>query len=257
MVERSAWPSEEEVLEQRLEYLGLETNTAFVGRVQNYDPASQTATIIPLMKEQVPRDDGLYDQVDLPAVPHVPILQPRTRGWGLSIPVQDGDTVLCVCLDGDPSSWRRGNTSEGTHVTRDLRRHHLAHAVAIAGFYRYNEPLRYGTTAAGSQATRLVLGGLVEDSDMRMTFFPNGSLEVTKGTDVRLRIDADGTVHIAGAPAATKLLALAELVDARLSTLRTAINTHTHPATSGTTSPTVDGQVAALASVAAAKTRGV
>ena len=257
MVERSTWPSEEEVYAARRELHDLELNMAFVGRVQNYDPASQTATIIPLMKEQIPREDGLYDQEDLPPVPHVAILQPRTRGWGLSIPVQDGDTVLCVCLDGDPTSWRRGRTSEGTHITRDLRRHHLAHAVAIAGFYRYNEPLRYGTAAADSQATRLVLGGLVEDSDMRMTFFPDGSLEVTKGTDVRLRIDADGTVHIAGAPAATKLLALAELVDARLSTLRTAINTHTHPATSGTTSPTVDGQVAALDSVAAAKTRGV
>ena len=63
----------------------------------------------------------------------------------------------------------------------------------------------------------------------------------------------------------TKLLALAELVDARLSTIRDAFNGHTHTVT-GTAnlmSGTVTGAAAApsampvLASVAATKTRGV
>lgn len=256
MVERSTWPSEEEVYAARRELHDLELNVAFVGRVQNYDPASQTATIIPLMKEQIPREDGLYDQEDLPPVPHVAILQPRTRGWGLSIPVQDGDTVLCVCLDGDPTSWRRGRTSEGTHITRDLRRHHLAHAVAIAGFYRYNEPLRYGADRTDDE-TRLMLGGLVADGDMRMTFRADGSLVVTKGDAVRLRIDADGMVHLGGAPAATKPLAVAELVDALAQSLKDHIAAWVPVPTDGGAS--LKAHIAAWTppSVAAIKVRGV
>lgn len=259
MVERSTWPSEQEVYEARRELHDLELNVAFVGRVQNYDPASQTATIIPIIREQIPREDGLYDQEELPPVPHVAILQPRTRGWGLSIPVQDGDTVLCVCLDGDATAWRRGRTSEGTHEVRDLRRHHLAHAVAIAGFYRYNEPLRNmkHLVPSDSEEARLVIGSDA-DEGARISIFGDGSVEIAKGSNVRLRIDADGTVHLAGAPAATKLLALAELVDARLNTLREAYNTHTHPtAPAGPVSPPSTPLATPLATTSATKTRGV
>ncbi|MFO0629661.1 MAG: hypothetical protein U0325_29060 [Polyangiales bacterium] len=64
----------------------------------------------------------------------------------------------------------------------------------------------------------------------------------------------------------TKLLALAELVDARLETLRAALSVHTHPAGALTAPPgggAVTGvtgaaaTVGTLATVAAAKTRGV
>jgi len=258
MVERSTWPSEEEVYAARRELHDLELNMAFVGRVQNYDPASQTATIIPLMKEQIPREDGLYDQEDLPPVPHVAILQPRTRGWGLSIPVQDGDTVLCVCLDGDPTSWRRGRTSEGTHITRDLRRHHLAHAVAIAGFYRYNEPLRNMQHVAPSDSAeaRMVMGADADDG-ARLSIFGDGSVVVSKGTNVRLRIDADGMVHLGGAPAATKPLAVAELVDALAQSLKDHIAAWVPVPTDGGAS--LKAHIAAWTppSVAAIKVRGV
>lgn len=203
-------------------------------------------------------------------IPCVPILWPRVGPWFIATSIEPGDSVLCICLAADYASWWVSRATEGATgldramrgrvVPGDLRRHHLAHAVAIPmGMEHRHNALRNAPPVVDAQTdagARLTIGSDL-DAGTRLTFLGDGRVRVTQGNGTALEVTPDGDVHLAGSPSATKLLALAELVDARLSALRTAINTHTHPATSGTTSPTADGQVAALDSVAAAKTRGV
>lgn len=221
---RPDYPSDEDNRQAHREQHDLETWHAFPGRIQNYDPATQTATIVPLLRCQVPHPSGEYTYEEAPPVPHVAIIQPRVRGWFFALPVQDGDTVMCVCCDGDVGTWRRG----GGDVTspRDLRRHHLAHAVAFVGLYTFNQPLAHAPPKESDPASpnpnhQAVIFGSDADDGTRVAIKHNGSVEITRGTDVALRIDPDGTVHLGGN--AGSFVALAPLVDAIVSSLKSTV----------------------------------
>lgn len=250
---RPDYPSDEDNRQAHREQHDLETWHAFPGRIQNYDPATQTATIVPLLRIQVPHPSGEYTYEEAPPVPHVAIIQPRVRGWFFSLPVQDGDTVMCVCADGDVGTWRRG----GGDVTspRDLRRHHLAHAVAFVGLYTFNQPLAHFPVVPQDAPAegRAVLFGSDATDGTRVAIKINGSVEITRGSDVALRVDPDGTVHLGGA-SGDQFVALANLVNTRLEAIRTAFNTHVHVETGGSTNvPTTP--MGELPSVAATKAK--
>lgn len=107
-------------------------HTALPGVVVSYDPATQTADVRPTVTRLVPTsEEGVFKSEALPVVPHVPVLWPRGgASWfapGLSV----GEGVLLVCCESDPASYiRTGSVSD----PGDVRRHSLAHAVAIPGF---------------------------------------------------------------------------------------------------------------------------
>jgi hypothetical protein len=220
-MQRPDYPSDEDNRQAHREQHDLETWHAFPGRIQSYDPATQTATIVPLLRVQVPHPSGEYTYEEAPPVPHVAIIQPRVRGWFFSLPVQDGDTVMCVCADGDVGTWRRG--SGDVTSPRDLRRHHLAHAVAFVGLYTFNQPLAHvppSLADAGPELPAMVFGSDADDGT-RVAFKVNGAVEITRGTDVVLRIDPDRTVHLGSNVGS--FVALAPLVDAIVSSLKSAV----------------------------------
>lgn len=93
-------------------------------------------------------------------------------------------------------------------------------------------------TAMGARASRV---------------YRDNRVVITQGASVVFQIDADGTVHAGGA-AASQFVALANLVDARLSVLREWLNSHTHVETGGTTNAATPPLVA-LDSVAATKAK--
>ncbi|NBP03540.1 MAG: hypothetical protein EBU90_26295 [Proteobacteria bacterium] len=75
----------------------------------------------------------------------------------------------------------------------------------------------------------------------RVVLRTTGDLEVLAGGSVRLRVAADGTVHL-GDSVAASLVALASLVEARLDAVQAWLNSHTHTAPAGggpTTAPIV------------------
>jgi hypothetical protein len=96
--------------------------------------------------------------------------------------------------------------------------------------------------------------GSDDTAGTRVTFNNGGSLKITQGSTVVFQLDADGTTHIGGA-AASQFVALANLVDSRLSAIRTWLNTHTHPtaATGPVSAPSTP--LSALDSVAATKAK--
>lgn len=225
-MQRPDYPTDEDNRQAHREQHDLETWHGFPGRIQNYDPQTQTATIVPLLRVQVPHPSGEYTYEEAPAIPHVAIIQPRVRGWFFALPVQDGDTVMCVCCDGDVGTWRRG--SGDVTSPRDLRRHHLAHTVAFVGLYTFNQPLaHYPVVPEGAPAEgRAILFGSDAADGTRVAININGAIEITRGSDVALRIDPNGTVHLGGA-SGDQFLALANLVDARVAEIANLLKTWT------------------------------
>lgn len=225
MSERPDYPTNADILAATLELHDLDVWTAFPGRIQNYDPERQTADIVPLLRTQIPMPDGSYTYEDPPMVPSVAIIQPRTRGWFFSLPVQDGDTVLCVVCDGDVGTWRRGSGDLTT--PRDLRRHHMAHAVAFVGLYTWGQPLAYKPPRVDPEHIEPTDAAMLFGSDAadgtRVAINHDGAVVITRGSDVAFRIDADGTVHAGGAGG--EFATRADRADSQLAALRAAVNT--------------------------------
>ena len=256
MSERPPYPTERSLAEAREEQAALRTHVAYPGRVQSYNASTQTADVVPLIRQQVPQPDGSYALEELPVVPSVPVVWPRVGGWFVAMALVPGDTVQLVVNTSAIGHWRAGDGS----VTDpgDLRRQHLAHAVAIPGLYVRQKALQRAPRATGEhgvlQATdaALVIGS---DADAaRITFRPNGALEIAQGDRIVAQVDPDGTVHMGGA--AGDFVALASLVDARLGAIRTWLNTHTHTvAAAPGTSSVPTAPLGAQDSVAATKAR--
>lgn len=225
MSERPVDPDLVDVLDARQEALLLDLDVALPARVQSYDPALQVADVVPLLRRPVPRPDGTHAFEPDPVCPSVPVLWPRVGAWGLSLALAPGDTGLLVCCDGDLATWRTGDGSVVDPVL--LQRHHLSHAVFVPGLHRRGAPLE----AAASGSAAAVLGSS-SSSGPRVVIRSGGDVEVSVGGSVRVRVAADGTVHL-GDSTASSLVALATLVEARLAAIVTAYNSHTHVAPPG------------------------
>lgn len=249
--DRTIEPTEEDLMRAHIEHALARVHTAMPCRVQSYDASLQVADLVPLVRCAVHDPDGGITHEDYPVLPCVPVVFPRTTDHFIAFAIQPGDMGLAVFCEDAIGHWRVG----GGDVTDPgfLGRHHLGAGVFIPGLFdRSKKLVNAPVFVADPGSPRLVVGSDAADGT-RVTFNSDGSLKITRGSTVVLQIDADGTVHIGGA-AASQFVALANLVDSRLSSIRTWLNTHTHPETGGTTS-TPTTPLGAIASVAATKAK--
>lgn len=227
MGERPTFPTDRDLHEARMEEYALEQHVAYPGRIQSYDPVLQVADVVPLIRQQVPDDATQlgYRFEELPIVPCVPVIFPRVGSFALSFALQPGDYVQLLCNTSAIGHWRVGNgdiTDPG-----DLRRQHLAHAVALPGLYPRRGALRNPAKATGEYGATVPTDAVAtlgsdEDGGTRLSFLKNGTLTVTQGASTVVQVDPDGTVHLGGA--AGELVALANLVQAQLTALKSAID---------------------------------
>lgn len=182
MGERPPFPSDRDVLDARLEQQALETHVALPGRVQRYDAATQTADVVPLVRHPVPQPDGGTEFEDLPIIPSVPVIFPRVGGWFLAFAIEPGDTVQLLFNSADLGTWRVG--SGGVVTPGDLRRSHLAHAVALPGLYTRARALANAPRGTAG----LVLGS--DEGTARITFRADGTIELHGGTQAFVKGDA-------------------------------------------------------------------
>ena len=256
MPDRGDFLTEADFIDARIEDALSEVHTATVGVIESYDPATQTATVRPVVERATPGSDGTSRHEALPVLPRVPVIFPRGGSWAITWSLVPGDSVLLVSLEQDASGWRAGR--EGATVqSGDTRRHHLAHSVAIPGLYPRAAPVEDAPPAVATGATSRMSLGAVASNATRLHLHGDGRLTITRGSAVVFEVAASGVVSCGGPMDAAQALGIAAYIDARLEELRSAHNTHTHPATSGSTAATVDGRVGDLESVAAAKARGV
>lgn len=218
-------PTLEDVIDEAVCTRLRDLHTAIPGRVVSYDATKQTADVQPLVRYEIPDADGAPTYEELPVLPNVPVLWPRSGSWFLAMPLAEGDTVQLLFNERAIGHWRAGD-GEVTHPG-DLRLHDLSHAVAIPGLY----PTRRALTHAPPSAGDLVFGSDANDGT-RVALKPDGRVVITQGSTVVLQVDADGTVQLGG-NAGTNLIALANLVDARIGAIVGWLNGHTHPVAAG------------------------
>lgn len=189
--ERETYPSERALAEAREEQSALRTHVAYPGRVQSYYADSQTADIVPLIRQQVPQPDGSYALEELPVLPSVPVVWPRVGAWFLAMALVPGDTVQLLCNTSAIGHWRTG-TGDVTDPG-DLRRQHLAHAVALPGLYTRGKALAH----APSGDTGLVLGSDAADGP-RVTLRADGSIVIQAATGARVDMQGASQAFVRG-----------------------------------------------------------
>lgn len=123
-------PTEAELITRALESRLGDVYTAMPGIVQSYDPATQTADVLPGIQRAVTttEDDIAYE--DLPIVPNVKICFPRGGPFQISWPLNKGDSVILICTTYAIQQWRQGDNSQ-TVAPGDLRLHSLGSAFAL------------------------------------------------------------------------------------------------------------------------------
>lgn len=218
-----------DVLELFEEKLLNNLHTALPGRVESYDPATQRADVQPLIRRRVPvagtdRREWAYE--DLPLIPSVRVLHPRGGGAFVHLPIATGDTVLLVFCETGIGHWEAGDGSISD--AGDERRHHLAHAVAIPGFY----PASKNIPNEDANASELVVGFEGGATVRVRRPQPPGGTDPAPNTIV---LETSAPV-ILGGEAGAELVALSNKVDQAIANIRAAFNGHTHGAPGGATS---------------------
>lgn len=228
-MERPPYPTERDLADAREEQFELRHHVAYPGRVQAYYPETQTADVVPLIRQQVPQPDGSYVMEELPVVPSVPVIFPRVGAWFLSFPIAPNDTVQLLVNTSAIGHWRVGSgdvTDPG-----DLRRQHLSHAVAIPGLYTRGRALRQTGAAGVSSPPQSLPTGVVLGSDEtdgpRLLIKADGSIEVVTGGVTVASVAPDGTVSLGGPVADARAAAVAALVDQNLTAIRDAFDAWT------------------------------
>ena len=166
-------PEDTDVTQAWIDDALLRVQTSMPGRVQSYDPATQTADVVPLLRVQVPQGDGSNAFEALPVVPHVPVKFPRGGGFAVTFPMAPGDFVLLVACSGDLGTWFAGDGSVTTPV--DLRRHHLGNVVAIPGLFPRARALAH-------PSSNLCLGLDSADASGTLEIASDGTVTLNGGT---------------------------------------------------------------------------
>ena len=78
--DRTIAPTDDDVIRGWIEHHLADVHTAMPARVQSYDAATQTATLVPLVRHAVMLGDGSVEREELPVLPAVPVLWPRFGG---------------------------------------------------------------------------------------------------------------------------------------------------------------------------------
>lgn len=133
-------PSMAEVLKQAMESRLADVHTALPGTITKYDAAKQQCDVQP----NIQRKYVTGELVNIPVIPNVPVVFPRSQKAFVSFPLVAGDQVLLIFSERSLDRWL---VSGGQVDPADPRKHHLTDAVAIPGLYPFSKPVTASTDA--------------------------------------------------------------------------------------------------------------
>ncbi len=122
-------PQADELYRLMMEKVSRSVRVAMPGIITAFNPATQTVTVQPAIREKV-YNGGKKSDETLPILVHVPILCPRAGGYALTMPVKAGDEVLVIFGDTCMDAWWQ---SGGVQNQIETRRHDLSDGYAILG----------------------------------------------------------------------------------------------------------------------------
>ena len=107
-------------------------NTAMPGVIESFDPATQTANVIPAIQAQVNINDKISVK-DFPPIIKVPLVFPfaSTKGFALTLPVARGDPCLIIFSQRPMDRWFEFGGIQSPEGAISCRHHHLTDAFAI------------------------------------------------------------------------------------------------------------------------------
>jgi len=179
-------PSLLDVVLEAIRFELAKVHTSIPGHVVAYDAAEQRATIQPAIRGcYIDPDTRALIREDLPQIPDVPVAFPGADGFSITFDVAVGDPVLVVFMERSTEEFRA--TGESGIEPGDLRRFDMSDAVAFPTSLNFAEPIPAEGIAAGAT--------------------------VVRGVEVRL-----------GDATATQYVALAPLVEAQFSILKSALD---------------------------------
>ena len=123
---------------------------ALPGRIESYDPVTQTCSVQPLVKDGVVDETGVRTPERLPVVSSVPVCFLGSGAFSITWPIKVGDTVLLVFSSSSIDRW----LALGGEVDPiDDRRQHITDAIAIPGL----RDLGHAIPATGTDGTAMVM----------------------------------------------------------------------------------------------------
>lgn len=170
-------PDDTDVTQAWIDDALLRVQTWCPGRIQTLHNDG-TVDVAPLLRTQVPQPDGSNTFRDPPTVPRVPVWCLRAPPFAVTMPVAVGQLVILLACSGDIGTWFAGDGSLTT--PGDLRRHHLAHVIAIPGIYPSAQQLQH-------PSSNLRIGLDTADA--------SGTVEVTSDGDVILNGGTSPVAH--------------------------------------------------------------
>jgi len=155
----SAEPTLAEIIRKGIDSRLLDVHVALPCRVETYNAATQTADVLPMVRRAITDSVGNTQHEELPVLPNVPVLFPRSAAFSATWPIAKGDHVLVIFCSSAIGNWRQsGDVAD----PGDLRRHDLSHAVAIPGVAPDGDVLPTNPAAAvvevNPPATHLTVG---------------------------------------------------------------------------------------------------
>lgn len=154
-------PSLADVLARAVENILSSVHTAFPGTIEKYDYTTGKADIAPSVGRKF--DDG--SEVEMPVIPSVPVVWPRSSLGSISFPLSRGDGVLVVCSERSIDDWL---SKGGKVIPSDGRRFDLCDAVAIPGLFSFN----VSTKIVNNEDFQIIF------KDNRILIKSNGDIEV-------------------------------------------------------------------------------
>ena len=137
---QSRSPTGPEVLRQAIDYFLQDTHTMLPGRIEEYDPAEQKASVKPLVQRRTLTEDGNEIVEELPIIPDVPVHFPSVAEFVMTFPVKQGDFCMLIFAERSIDTWLAGDGSDAD--PDDFRQHDLTDAVAQVGFRPFSKALK-------------------------------------------------------------------------------------------------------------------
>lgn len=187
-------PSLAEVIREVIEHRLSSLHVCLPGRIESYDPATQTASIKLVLKNVIHFADNTgEDELDYPVLPNVKVAHPRSGLWRIHLPLHAGDYVMVMFAERSIDQWR---SLGGVVNPLDQRKHDLSDAIAVpCDLYPDAEAL------SGMDTSRLSIG--------------------KQGGSV-ININDDGTIAL-GSDAPSDAVATANKVNAQFAALAAAL----------------------------------
>ena len=196
----SPLPTSSDVLRQLVRSETARLHTAMPGFIESYDAATQTATVrLNIRFKRI--EDGAIVHYDAPLLPNFPVAWTTAAAFSITFPLDVGDPGLVIFAERSLDEWKLSGPDDALEPAQ-ARRHDLSDAIFIP---------QLRPTASALDSTAYASGAMV-----------------IRGAEIRL-----------GDSAAANYAAMANLVDAAFSTLRTELLAHTHPTGIGPSGPPI------------------